>query len=362
MSHNPTILCNIYTGEESDDKANPHKSVEIGTEQMIQFQHSLPEGFRNTISNVICTMKKGKQQKKEIVELYNSELLFSRVMYLLSINQIEVDNLFDYKLSPIPTSLFNDDGEARYPKNKADLKLDLKVEVSTRNVVADAVFIDGCAMLHAAIYWPKGGTVQDLLNGVRNYIQKFLDDVDVYLLFDKYRQFSIKSDTRAERLGRIRRAFTLSAGSPLPSKDVTMKTTATKVQLIALIANDLLSFFLSSKRKIVITANEEYPEESHLGVCKMREDMRTSHEEADVMIPQQIAVVSASGSTCLKVICEDTDVFVLLCHFYLEENWTHSLYMESFSPDKSLPGLHQIVCGTQQRNRALHFIGSCFWL
>ena len=68
----------------------------------------------------------------------------------------------------------------------------------------------------------------------------------------------------------------------------------------------------------------------------MRADMRTSHEEADVMIPQQIAVVSATGSTCLKVICEDTDVFVFLCHFYLEENWTHSLYMESFAPDKSL--------------------------
>ena len=75
--------------------------------------------------------------------------------------------------------------------------------------------IDGCAMLHAAIYWPKGGTVQDLLNRVQNYSQKFLDDVDVYLLFDKCRQFSIKSDTGAERLGRIRRAG--SAGSPLPS-------------------------------------------------------------------------------------------------------------------------------------------------
>ena len=148
----------------------------------------------------------------------------------------------------------------------------------------------------------------------------FLDDVDVYLLFDKYRQFSVKSHTGAERLGRIRRASKLSVGSPLPSKDVTMKTTATKVQLIALRANDLLSFFLSSKRKIVVTANEEYPEESHLGVRKMRADMRTSHKEADVMIPQQIAVVSATGSTCLKVICEDTDVFVFLCHFYLEEN------------------------------------------
>ena len=129
-------------------------------------------------------------------------------MYLLSINQINVDNLFDYELSPVPTSLFRDDGEARYPQNKAQLKLELKVEVSTRNIVADAVFIDGCAMLHSAIYWPKGGTVQDLLNGVRKYTENHLRSADVYLLFDKYKQYSIIYDTRAERLGRIRRMFT----------------------------------------------------------------------------------------------------------------------------------------------------------
>ena len=71
MSHNRPMLCNIYAGEESDDKANPHKSVEVEAEQMIQFQHGLPEDFRNTLSNVICTRKKGKEErkKKEIVEL-----------------------------------------------------------------------------------------------------------------------------------------------------------------------------------------------------------------------------------------------------------------------------------------------------
>ena len=31
-------------------------------------------------------------------------------------------------------------------------------------------------------------------------------------------------------------------------------------------------------------------------------------------------------STCLKVMSEDTDVFVFLCHFYLEENWTRACY------------------------------------
>ena len=97
-------------------------------------------------------MKKKKSEKKEIVELHNSELIFSRVLYLLSLGQIKIDNLFDYELSPVPTSLFKDDGEARYTSSKSVLKTDLKVEVPSRNVEAGTVFIDGCAMLHAAIY------------------------------------------------------------------------------------------------------------------------------------------------------------------------------------------------------------------
>ena len=175
-----------------------------------------------------------------------------------------------------------------------------------------------------------------MLNGVRKYTENFLRSADVYLLFDKYKKYSIKSDTRAERLGRIRRAFTLSSGSPLPSKDVALKTTATKVQLITLIANDLLSFFLNSERKIVVTASEDCPEESHLGEHRVRTDMRTSHEEADVLIPQQVSHLIRRGIKCLKVICDDTDVFVLLCHFYSEEKWASNVFMESFSADKSL--------------------------
>ena len=77
--------------------------------------------------------------------------------------------------------------------------------------------------------------------------------------------------------------------------------------------------------------------------------MRTSHEEADVIIPQQVSIVAAAGSTCLKVICEDVDVFVLLCHFYFTENWTHDLYMENFAAEKSLVCIKSSV----QRNQKI---------
>ena len=68
----------------------------------------------------------------------------------LSAGQIKIKDLFNYELSPIPTALFKDTGEGRYPTSNATLKNELKEEVSVRNVHPDAVIIDGCAMLHGA--------------------------------------------------------------------------------------------------------------------------------------------------------------------------------------------------------------------
>ena len=65
-------------------------------------------------------MVKGKETKKkdEIVEMYNTELIFSRVMYLLSANQIDLEDAFNYEFSLFPASIFEDIGEPRFTKSK----------------------------------------------------------------------------------------------------------------------------------------------------------------------------------------------------------------------------------------------------
>ena len=160
ISHNP-----------AEKKINVNKSVEIGRKQLKQFQQNFPEGFRSTISKSVITMKEGKKSnKKKDVEVYNTEIIFSRVMYLLSAGQIDIGDLFSYELSPVPTSLFHDTGEGRYPTSKSVLKNEMKVEVSTRNIYPNAIVIDGCAMLHAAVHWPKGGKVKDLIKAISGYV------------------------------------------------------------------------------------------------------------------------------------------------------------------------------------------------
>ena len=48
--------------------------------------------------------------------------------------------------------------------------------------------------------------------------------------------------------------------------------------------------------------------------------MRTTHEEADIIIIQQCYGVVSNGCSSVKVISDDTIVFVLLMFFYLQQN------------------------------------------
>ena len=100
--------------------------------------------------------------------------MFARVIYLINIGEIEFEDLFDFELSLLPTSLCNEMGESRYTKAKSMLQTKLKAETSLRLVNFNVVVIDGLKMLHSAVHWLKGGPVADLIDGVKNFILEYL--------------------------------------------------------------------------------------------------------------------------------------------------------------------------------------------
>ena len=63
------------------------------------------------------------------VVVYNTEVIYSRVMCLLNAKKIDLKDLFKDELPPVPLSLFDEDGDSRLAKQKADLKNTLKEEV-----------------------------------------------------------------------------------------------------------------------------------------------------------------------------------------------------------------------------------------
>jgi len=83
-------------------------------------------------------------------------------------------------------------------KTKSVMKRNLQLEMSNRTLHPDATVIDEFALLWK-INWPSEGTVNDFVTNVKNRVKKYLEKTDVYLVFDRYYDFSTKSVGRGGR-------------------------------------------------------------------------------------------------------------------------------------------------------------------
>ena len=88
--------------------------------------------------------------------------------------------------------------------------------------------------------------------------------------------------------------------------------------------------------KLIVTSSDPVPQQAFLGVQSSRADMITTHEEADMIIPQQVATAVRDGRESIKVICDDVDVFVLLVYFYNQEECKTEIYLAPTSSSSSL--------------------------
>ena len=101
-------------------------------------------------------------------------------------------------------------------------------------------------------------------------------------------------------------------------------------QLIDLICEDMAfhkDYF--SQHKLVLPGSDSVPVEINKGVIIKRQDMKTTQEEADTMIVQQVAEVKANK---VLVVAYDTDRFVLLLHFCCQGNIPVSTSILMVSP------------------------------
>ena len=337
-------LLNIYSGLIAKDDVNVFDSVKIGEDQLSCFESSWPGGFYTTISKRVKTMKHLKRAAKcDEVEIFNTEMIYSRVMCLLSMGRIELEEVLKYELSPIPMALFDGNGLMRDSKGKSALKNALQVEICTRQPKSDVVIIDGCALFWH-ISWPLNGLVKDLATSFYDFIAKyFRDDINVHLIFDRYFKYSIKGQTRKQRIGNVANKCIFSLQTPLQTREATLSSSDNKVQIV-----DLISTFLIEKFKLtcfsnrfVVTFSEFTPVQVQLGVVIPRSDLYSTHEEADVNIVRQCFSCIDEGAKRVKVLCDDTDVFILLMVFSYRLKVESDILMESFNSNRSVINIIQ---------------------
>ena len=150
------------------------------------------ELFRAIISKKVITMAAMKKHMRAgTSSVYNTNLIYSCVTGLQWSRNISMNDILQYELSPVDTSLFRDAGAMCIPWHKS-LNKTLQVKHSGRTAAsADAIIIGGCAVMWV-IHWSTTGTVANYANIFMQYVCSLMNTRDVYLTFDRYENGTTK--------------------------------------------------------------------------------------------------------------------------------------------------------------------------
>ena len=302
---------------------------------MTEFETSWPEGFHTPISKRVITFEEKKKRMKVAGhDVMDPEAIYNRVIGLLvSQRDMDLQDVFATELTAYPPSMFHPDGTIRIATGKATLKRNLQVEISQRNVLTPiSIVVDVSALLWTLV-WPVQGTVETFIATFKLWLSDKLTESDVYLCFDRYHDYSIKSSTRNSR-GMKARVYKLTLQTPLPTRDAILKNYMNKVQLNKLLCKQILTdhSFLEAatdSHLLIVTGDVSIPTQVHKGQKSLRMDLASMFEEADNIIAQQVVAIGTNPNSRVLVLADDTDVFVLLVFFYGSSSLLSAIYMQS---------------------------------
>ena len=92
-----------------------------------------------------------------------------------------------------------------------------------------------------------------------------------------------------------------------------------------------------------MTGEEPNPVELMHGMRFERDDIATTHGEADIIMVQQAIQLAKSGTKSICVVSDDMDVFILLVHFYGQENLSCKLVMEATGKERAVIDIEATV-------------------
>ena len=168
------------SGRIGPDLVDVDNAVSIGRTQWHAYESSWPEGFNGALLKNVTTMAVSRKGVKfGTGTVYDTQLIYSRVMGLVSTQPVDLQDLFNYELAPLPTSMFDDNGNMRISTSKSVLKNKLQVAQSTRALVKpNVIIIAGCAILWC-LHWPSNATIQDYVDSFWHYLSRRLNRCDV---------------------------------------------------------------------------------------------------------------------------------------------------------------------------------------
>ena len=99
---------------------------------MKAYESKLPSGFHDKISSPVITMAAARKSTKlGGSKTFDTEVIFNQtlgIIIIISSGNFVLQTLFRHELAPIPTSLFQEDGNMQLVSSKSKLKTFLAVE------------------------------------------------------------------------------------------------------------------------------------------------------------------------------------------------------------------------------------------
>ena len=156
------------------------------------------------------------------------------------------------------------------------------------------------------------------------------------LVFDRYADISAKDHERVRRGGEGSTDYNLTVNSPLPSGDAILKNTHNKLELSRILS----TLDMDADMSIDSRYNGGF-----------------EHDEADVTMIAYLLQAAESGKLVIRILTDDTDVFVLLVYWVWQIQLNSAVQMERWngvviyinatclflgSKCLQLPGMHAI--------------------
>jgi hypothetical protein len=207
-----SVLYNIVNGKVAQDEVNVADALQIGEQMTASFKNSLPSGFHARIPMQVKTMEKLKLGMKVGEKTaFDLETIFLRLLMLGQQRQLQLDEVFQFELCAVPSSLIDEYGCLR-KGNKAVLVK--RLAVFLQNAASpDVVIVDAQQLLYH-IVWPHGGDASVLGDSIKQRLSRYPDKSQKVLVFDKYDENSAKDHERLRRAGEGSVTYSLTNTSP----------------------------------------------------------------------------------------------------------------------------------------------------
>ena len=218
---------------------------------------------------------------------------------------MDLANLFEYELCPVPCSLMNEYGFLR--KGTKSCLVPLLCVLQSQPKEPSITIVDAQQLLYH-VTWPLKANVEALFKSVKSYLD--LCKGKKILVFDKYHTMSAKDHERVRRAGLGSVDYCLGPDIPLPKRDAVMKNKANKLSLSKLLCTFDFGF------DIQVECNNL--------------DQNFMHDEADVTMISFVLKAYDDGASVIRVISNDTDVFVLLVYWIYKANIKAEVQMKTW--------------------------------